>query len=803
MNFIKKYKKQFAQTLLVLFVTSTVVLPALVPLTTFAQQSLTEATDKGLDDSSYAPKSGCFQDGEFDTSSIAGCVAVGTYYLLFKPTYWLAGWMGLFFNYALNELVMGMGEVVQSMNGVMTAWKTIRDITNVFLVFLTVYIGIATILGISGFGAKQMLWKVVLAALLVNFSVTFTKVIIDISNLTAVQTFLMFQSKTPSNVTAECAGRAREPGANTEALNTNVCVTNGIATAFWTQLRITTIFDFKGMKGASDDGAGSQLYWKMAFTYVMASIMFLVMAFVFGGAGFLFVARFIILLFLLIVSPLALVLWITGISGQGRAWWHTLINQSIFPPAILLCWWIAYTILGDYTKSYAGTATIGSSGAVTPSAVSMATMFIIVIGFLIAGLIVAKKLGAHGADAVLKTGEKWSRGVAIGAGSLAGAYTVGMASSYAQRKYAQDMAEANRMENGQYVHKSPMAKLKRGLSGGRIDRGISTTVGAGAGMKFGGSSFAERRLANKKNSDARIKELNETGKDLELGEAAGIVNSKYYAENQKTAHDIAKRKIASASQAEIERLRANSGKAADTPQMINAYSKKQASALAAKETATPMQKRQLTEAAFKNEREAIRTVNTTQDAETKKAYIKRLRDMSSADIKENADDLAENTGAVAHVSHQTFKQIKENKEDIFDAPTIGKFIDARKEHFKALTGDALKNEIRMTKPADLAEHDVSFFKRAEVVRNLDPQTLTGMVRTGLSQEKREAMRVAVESEFVALPKATEATEASKTLDKQGNPITPAKPAVTPTYTPEQQNIVKLHDWFNDNNRMNV
>ena len=177
--------------------------------------------------------------------------------------------------------------------------------------------------------------------------------------------------------------------------------------------------------------------------------------------------------------------------------------------------------------------------------------------------------------------------------------------------------------------------------------------------------------------------------------------------------------------------------------------------------------------------------------------------MSSSDIKENAAILAENPSAVAHVSHQTFKQIKENKDDVFDAATVGTFIDARKSHFASLTGDALKREIQITKPADLAEHDITFFKRAEVVQNLDPQTLTGMVRTGLSQEKREAMRVAVESEFAALPKATEATEASKTLDKQGNPITPAKPAVTPPYTPEQQNIVKLHDWFNNNNRMNV
>ncbi|HCC04780.1 TPA: hypothetical protein DEP58_00560 [Patescibacteria group bacterium] len=797
MNFFKKHQKHIAQTLLVLFLTSTVVLPALAPLTTFAQsgtgQSLAEATENGLDDGSYAPSTGCFQDGKLTTSSFAGCVAFMTYYVM-ALSYKIAGWMGLFFNFALNELVVGMGEVVRSMNAIMTAWKTIRDITNVFLVFLTVYIGIATILGISGFGAKQMLWKVVLAALLVNFSVTFTKVIIDISNLTAIQTVLMFQSEAAGTIPAECAERVRSTGAIEN--NNVVCISNGIASAFWTQLKITTIFDFSALKAGDPEGGDeTSLYWTMTLTYLMATAMFIVLAFVFGGAGFLFIARFIILVFLLIVSPLALVLWITGVSGQGRAWWHSLINQSIFPPALLLCWWIAYVILRDYTNSYAG-VTLGSVGTVSPSAISIATMFITVIGFLIAGLIVAKKLGAHGADAVLKTGEKWSRSVAIGAGSLAGAYTVGWASSRAQRKYAEDMAEANRMENGQYVHKSPMAKLKRGLSGGRIDRGLSTAVGAGAGMKFGGSSFAERKLSNKKNSDARIKELNETGRDTELKEATGIVNSKYYAENQKTAHDIAKRKIASASQAEIERLRENSGKAGDTPQMINAYSKKHASALAAKESATPMQRRQLTEAAFKKEREAIRTVNTTQDAETKKAYIKTLRDMSSSDIKENAVALAENPGAVAHMSHQTFKQIKENKDDMFDAPTVGTFIGTRKAHFESLTGDALKDEIRMTKPADLAEHDVSFLQRGEVVQNIDPQTLTGMVKVGLSQEKREAMKVAVEKEYakIKIP-----TESSKIIDpKTGQPVKTSE-----NLTPEQQNIVKLHNWFNDTNKMSV
>lgn len=735
MNFFQKYTQHnIARGLLLLFVLSAVVLPALAPISTHAQnpdplptQGLAEATNTGLDNASFAPKSGCMQGG-LTSASIGGCVALGSYYVM-AFFYRIAGWTAIFFNFSLNELVIGMGELVRSMDGIMVAWKTIRDITNVFLVFLTVYIGIATILGISGFGAKQMLWKVVLAALLVNFSVTFTKVIIDISNLTAVQTVLMFQSQVPGNtVTAACAERAR---AAVGAVGDNeVCITNGISSAFWSQMKITTIFDFDGMKdGDPNNGTDASLYWTMALTYFMATLMFIVLAFVFGAAGFLFVARFIILVFLLIVSPLALVLWITGVTGQGRAWWHALINQSIFPPAILLCWWIAYIILKEYTATYEG-VTLGAGGAVSPSAISIVTMFIIVIGFLIMGLVIAKQLGAHGANAVLKTGENWSK---KSAGFMA-ASTVGWGSYHAARKYREKAAEAHaKGADGEYVNNTASARLFRTGLGKKMDRGAEGLIAAPSKMSFakGAKSYTDRRDSVEKAEKEQKTTYTKINRKQSLTNAI----------KGRTVADDVSNSVAGS---------------------------------------------------FSSARNVV-----PQDTATV------LKSATVEDLKDNADLLRKNPDSLAHVSHANYKKLRENKEGTFTEDELKTFDKSREKHFMELKGEDLQNTVQKASPSELAELDKDFLGRAEVLHNLDTQTLTGMVRTGLSQEKREAMKAAVEAEYANIPKSQEQdAEPSLILDpKTGKPAKKAPSNVA--LTPKQQNIVKLHNWFNDSDKMKV
>jgi len=66
---------------------------------------------------------------------------------------------------------------------IITGWKVFRDVANLGFVFGIIIIAIATILRRKTYGAQSILWKLVVAALLVNFSLTIGATIIKTSDV--------------------------------------------------------------------------------------------------------------------------------------------------------------------------------------------------------------------------------------------------------------------------------------------------------------------------------------------------------------------------------------------------------------------------------------------------------------------------------------------------------------------------------------------------------------------------------------------------------------------------------------------
>ena len=92
------------------------------------------------------------------------------------------GWMvwasGLLLNLAITKYVVGFGAVFESSGlgySVNTLWATVRDIFNLTFIFGLVYIGFKMIFNSGDSNAKRMLGSLILAALLVNFSLFITK----------------------------------------------------------------------------------------------------------------------------------------------------------------------------------------------------------------------------------------------------------------------------------------------------------------------------------------------------------------------------------------------------------------------------------------------------------------------------------------------------------------------------------------------------------------------------------------------------------------------------------------------------
>ncbi len=804
MHFFTKHKKTFSKAFLMLFMFCSFALPAMAQNETppEAIQGTVDANKIATDLDGY-PKDICSMDHP------VGCIALVTYYVLMVPAFLFASLMGVFFNFTLSELVVSMGTVIHGMPGVTMAWAVLRDVANVFLVFITIYIGIATILGISGYGYKQLLWRVVLAALLVNFSSTFTKFIIDVSNITAVETYSMFSHASPQNIDASCL-QPRE-GAVTPTNVENNCSTHGIAGAFFSQLQVTSFF-----KDTSQSNTNSNSkYWKMSLMAVLSFVLFGVLGFLLLAAGFLLITRFVLLTFLLIVSPVAFVVWITKVSSIGRRWWSTLINQSIFAPLLLLFWWIAYTILDTYVSQFSSitvSSAINSNNEIAPGpgVIAIVTMYIIVTGFLIAGLFLAKTLGAHGASTAMNIGSKLSRGTA----GFVGAYTLGGMSYAAGTGYRRTMAKAHEKDaDGNLKYHNILASGMRNISGTKLDRGIQNLNSAGANKRFFGTkSLAERNAASSKLYKARKVELDNEGEDMTLRNAKKILNDpeeqlKRRDGKETEASKNARKVVARASEGSLERTM---NKKSKTDAMMSSYTKKQLNTMAGKAT-TNEEKAKFKRAAYSKERNAINTLHSNSATPEEREEAKKIiGKMTHSDVTANADLFKNNPKAVAHTTHAVRAKVFENEDMHFTDTEIAKFAEETKKHFQNLKGAELENEMNRMNPTQLAAMDKDFLARSEVASNIDTRTMNELVKKGLTKEKRNAIEKTVESKYASIKDKVEKIKEYKKQQATGgssfvHPTTRKPIQSTPPQglTKDEQNILKLHKWFNDDGTFEV
>ena len=121
-----------------------------------------------------------------ENSTGTSCDVQGIGWIICPVSNWLAD--GIDFMYsALQEFLKTKPlETTNQNSGIYLAWVIMRNISNVaFIVaFLVIIYSQLTSVGISNYGVKKMLPRLVIAAVLVNLSFTFCAVLLDLSNVT-------------------------------------------------------------------------------------------------------------------------------------------------------------------------------------------------------------------------------------------------------------------------------------------------------------------------------------------------------------------------------------------------------------------------------------------------------------------------------------------------------------------------------------------------------------------------------------------------------------------------------------------
>jgi hypothetical protein len=223
------------------------------------------------------------------TTWLQGCLVVGFYYLIFVPTSALLAFAG----YMLDKvLVYSISPDAYKAQYIVDGWRFIRDLCNLFFIFMLIYLAFKVILGI-GKGTKQLIVNTLIIATVINFSYPLATIVIDISNITARQLYYnAFNQKDASSG---------------EPLGLSATATSG----YNPQRLIVDSMETKGLDKEKEKGS--------IFLILVIGVIFNIIAmFMFLRIAMQFIFRILGLVFAIILSPLAVFSYSLDETMRGK-----------------------------------------------------------------------------------------------------------------------------------------------------------------------------------------------------------------------------------------------------------------------------------------------------------------------------------------------------------------------------------------------------------------------------------------------------------------------------------------------------
>lgn len=333
--------------------------------------------------------------------------------LLVRLCIWLLGVTGLFFDFIVAKTIVGAyGTIIENdgiRTGLQSAWVVIRDLINISFIFILLYQAIMLIIGRSN-EASKVIVKLVAVALLINFSMFFTRVVIDASNIVATG---FYDQIIPANSNAFTS----------------------ISTVYTQALGLPSTFS-GSLEQLVNEGQTSGDNYIILLRNLGAMTFILISAFVFIAAAIMLLTRYIAILFLMVLSPVAFAgLIIPASQGISKKWWNSLLGQAIFAPVFMILTWVNLTVASNMFQAKSATETLGAifsqnggSGSTFENGISALFNFSLIIGLSLASLIIAKKASSMGGN-YFSSVNKFIGNTALSTASFAGRNTLGRAAS--------------------------------------------------------------------------------------------------------------------------------------------------------------------------------------------------------------------------------------------------------------------------------------------------------------------------------------------------------------------------------------
>ncbi len=275
---------------------------------------------------------------------------------------------------------------------IVAGWTIVRDVVNMFFILILIVIGFGTMLRIESYNYKKLLVNLIVMALLVNFSLLIGRIIIQIAD------------------TAQFSFLSADEGVNS--------VKNLFVKLTTSQIPFVT----KGFFQSSGSGALA-----VTFSIIFQFILELGVIITFAALAIFMLIRTIALYILLIISPLAYALHILpATSALAKKWWSSFIKYALFAPVIAFFLMLADMLYSSafqilpVTKNFEAvdvkisadfSTYLSQLGATTgviqlKDSLQLGIIYVVILAFLWAGMIVTKNMGIFGAAAIVGLAER-------------------------------------------------------------------------------------------------------------------------------------------------------------------------------------------------------------------------------------------------------------------------------------------------------------------------------------------------------------------------------------------------------------
>jgi hypothetical protein len=376
-------------------------------------------------------------------TGIGGSVATAISYIIQAVTIPLASIglsiAGSILDFSVQYTIYGTGFSTMS-SSIQGVWTLIRDTANICFIFILLYAAIQQI--ITGATKKSVLVAVIISAVLINFSLFFTKIVIDAGNLvaTAIYNQITVTAGPSTNIVQNTlTGLGTSLSGNASQIDLSGRLMDGLG--------LKTMWDSLG--GSSTTTSSSSVITGTQpsdiigiaglINSVLRVILITIATFVFMALALLLIGRFVMLVILMATSPVGFLFEvIPGLGGTSKEWRNSLFNQVLMAPAIMF-----FMLLTIRLSQILTTNTTGGASATSP--LILFFNFFLIAFLLLKAVNITKKMSgpiASFTDKISSVATGLALGAATGGTALIARQTIGRgANALATGRVGQSLKE--------------------------------------------------------------------------------------------------------------------------------------------------------------------------------------------------------------------------------------------------------------------------------------------------------------------------------------------------------------------------